>query len=285
MRKSTPHLLVLDVDNTLFDWLPYYSESNTALLATLAELIDVPYPLLLEEFKQLLAHHDRKNSFILQEMPSLAGKAAVVDHEEIYQRCAEVFLQKATDALIPYPGTLVTLATVKRYRPHVKIVALTDSPASEAVWKIEQLGLIAYFDGVYGLDNAPLVPSPAVLEEIITSCKKYRGTIKHIPTEYEKPSTKGLEMIMHDFGLNASEKDRIIYVGDNLKKDIALGKKAGVLTCWSEFGVPADDYTLKQTLALSPAIKIKQNVPNRDDLRVSPDVTLSKFSDILNHLF
>ena len=195
------------------------------------------------------------------------------------------FLQKANDALIPYPGTLVTLSTVKRYRPHVKVVALTDSPASEAVWKVERLGLLAYFDGVYGLNNPPLVPSPAVLEEIVVACKKYRGLIKHMPTEYEKPSTKGLEMIMHDFGLNASEKERVIYVGDNLKKDIALGKRAGVLTCWSEFGVPADNYSLSKTLALSPAVKIAQNVPNRNDLRVRPDVTLSKFSDILNHLF
>ncbi len=285
MRENVPHLLVLDVDNTLFDWLPYYSESNTALLATLAELIDVPYPLLLEEFKQLLAHYDRKNSFILQGLPSLATKAARVDRETVYRRCSEVFLQRATAALTPYPGTVVTLATAKRYRPHVKIVALTDSPASEAVWKIEHLGLAAYFDGIYGLDNPPLVPSPAVLEEIITACKKYRGTIKRMPSKCEKPSTKGLEMIMHDFGINASEKDRVIYVGDNLKKDIALGKKAGVLTCWSEFGVPADNYSLSKTFSLSPACKIRQNVPNRDDLRLSPDVTLSKFSDILNHLF
>ena len=285
MRRSVPHLLVLDVDNTLFDWLPYYAESNTALLATLAEMIDVPYPLLIEEFKQLMEHYDSTNSFILKELPSLASKETSVDHKTIYQRCSEAFLQKATAALTPYPGTTVTLDTTKRYRPHVKIVALTDSPASEAVWKIERLGLADYFDGVYGLDTPPLVPSPAVLEEIITACKKYRGAIKQMPSEYEKPSTKGLEMVMSDFGLNASEKDRVIYVGDNLKKDIALGKKSGVLTCWSEFGVPADNYNISKTLALSPAIKIKQNVPNRDDLRVRPDVTLRKFSDILNHLF
>ena len=285
MRKSVPHLLVLDVDNTLFDWLPYYSESNTALLATLAEMIDVPYPLLLEEFKCLSVRHSRESSFILQELPSLANRAAQVDRDAIYQRCSEVFLHKAMAALTPYPGTVVTLATTKRYRPHVKIVALTDSPASEAVWKIAQLDLAPYFDGVYGLDKSPLVPSSAVLAEIITACQQYRGIIKHMPSECEKPSTRGLEMIMHDFGLNASEKDRVIYVGDNLKKDIALGKKAGVLTCWSEFGVPADNYSLSKTLAISPKIKIKQNVPNRDDLRVRPDVTLQKFSDILNYLF
>ena len=285
MRRSVPHLLVLDVDNTLFDWLPYYAESNTALLATLAEMIDVPYQLLLEEFQQLIRHYDKKNSFVLHELPSLARKGASVDREAIYQRCSEVFLQKATAALTPYPGTVVTLATTKRYRPQVKIVALTDSPASEAVWKIERLGLAAYFDGVYGLDNQPLVPAPTVLKEMIATRKKYRGTIKQMPSEYEKPSTKGLEMIMCDFDLNASETDRVIYVGDNLKKDIALGKQAGVLTCWSEFGVPADNHSLSQTLALSPPIKIKQNVPNRDDLRLRPDVTLHKFSDILHHLF
>lgn len=285
MRRSVPQLLVFDVDNTLFDWLPYYSESNTALLATLAEMIAVPYPLLLEEFKQLLGHYDTKNSFVLQELPSLSQKGASVDRETIYRRCTEVFLQKATAALVPYPGAVVTLATIKCYRPHVKIAALTDSPAIEAVWKIDRLGLATYFDGVYGLDNQPLVPSPAVLNEIIAASKRYRGVIKMIPSAYEKPSTKGLEMIMRDCGLNASERDRVIYVGDNMKKDIALGKKAGVLTCWSEFGVPADNYSLSRTYALSTTVRIKRNVPNRDDHRLCPDVTLQKFSDILNHLF
>ncbi len=285
MRRTIPRLLVLDVDNTLFDWLPYYSASNTALLATLAAMIDVPYPLLLEEFKQLLAHYDHRNSFILQEMPSLAQKAKSVDRAAIYQRCSEAFLQKATAALTPYPGVAVTLAATKCHRPHVKIVALTDSPASEAVWKIAQLGLVDYFDGIYGLNTSPLVPSPTVLKKIIAACKKYRGVVKSMPSTFEKPSTKGLAMIMRDFGLNASEKNRVIYVGDNLKKDIALGKRAGVLTCWSEFGVPADRNRLRQTLAMSPVIKIKQNVPNRDDLRLRPDVTLHKFSDILHQLF
>ena len=262
-------------------------------------MIGIPYPQLLEEFKQLMAHYDTKNSFVLPELPSLrhqkllcttraaltSQRPTTVDTAAIYQRCSAVFLHKATTALVPYPGTVATLATIKRYRPHVQIIALTDSPCVEAVWKITRLGLVAYFDGVYGLNTPPIVPTATVLQEIIAASKNYRGVTCAMPSSYEKPSTKGIGIIMRDFGLNRDEKNRVIYVGDNIKKDIALGKKAGVLTCWSEFGTPTDSPALRETLRLSPPLKIKQNVPNRDDLQLRPDVTLSKFSDILDQLF
>ena len=285
MRRTAPHLLVLDIDNTLFDWLPYYADSNTAVLKTLAELIAVPFPQLVEEFKQLMEHFDCNNSFVLPQLPSLAQMPTRPDSAVIYQQCTAVFLQKANAALTPYPGVETTLSTIKRYRPHIKIVALTDSPALEAVWKITRLGLDPYFDGVYGLSNPPIVPAATVLAEILAACKTYHGTVKRMPPEFEKPSTRGLEMVMHDFGLDSSATDNVVYAGDNLKKDVALGKKAGVLTCWSEFGMSAYSPGLQQTLSLSPASKIRQNLPNREDMRLRPDVTLHKFSDILNHLF
>lgn len=280
-----PQLLVLDIDNTLFDWLPYYAESNTAVLKTLAELITVPFPQLVEEFKQLMEHFDRNNSFVLPQLPSLAQMPTRPDSAMICQQCTAVFLQKANAALTPYPGVKTTLATIKCNHPHIKIVALTDSPALEAVWKITRLGLDPYFDGVYGLSSPPIVPAATVLAEILAACQIYHGAVKRMPPEFEKPSTQGLAMVMNDFGLDSIATDSVIYAGDNLKKDIALGKKVGAFTCWSEFSMSTYSPSLQQTLNLSPASKIKQNLPNREDMRLYPDVTLHKFSDILNHLF
>lgn len=282
----TPKLLILDVDNTLFDWLSYYASSNSALLATLGEMIDVPYPVLVEEFKSVMAHYDKNgNSFVLPELPSMSSRLHSSDISEINHKCAAVFLQKATSALVPYPGAMATLTTIKRYRPYIKIIALTDSPCLEAVWKIDQLGLAPHFDGIYGLNTPPVIPTPQVLNSLTEAWKKFSGRTRLMPPEYAKPSTKGLETIMADYGLNLYERDRVVYVGDNFKKDIALGKKAGVLTCWSEFGSASDSPWLQETLNLSPAIKISQNVPDNNDLRQHPDVTLRKFSDLLHYIF
>lgn len=286
MAFKTPKLLVFDVDNTLFDWMPYYAKSNSALLFALSEMIGVPYVALVREFKDLMAHHETsRDSFVVPGLPSMASRLGSSSNAEIYKKCTDIFLQKAAAALVPYPGTVVTLSTVKMYRPHIKIVALTDSPCLEAVWKIVKLGLASYFDGIYGLNNPPIIPTAEALAEILASSKDYHGIVKMMPASYEKPSTKGLESIMADFGLNSSEKDEVIYVGDNVKKDVSLGKKVGVLTCLSEFSSPSDSPYLQETLFLSPKIKITKNVPNSEDLRIKPDTTLHKFSDILQHLF
>lgn len=285
VRKRSPRLLVLDVDNTLFDWLPYYAGSNSAMIETLAKLIAVPEERLVQEFRQVMANFEDNQSFVLPQLPSMSGRGDYGDDSAVYQTCAEVFIKQATSYLVPYPGVVNTLATIKHYRPHIGIVALTDSPSLEAVWKIDELGLAHYFDGIYGLDHPPVIPTGQTLSAIVAAQLRYRGNLKFMPSDHAKPSTKGLKMIMNDYQLSAADKDQVVYAGDNFKKDIRLGKDAGVLTCWSEFGMPSDSPYLRQTIALSPTIKVKQNVPDRGDLKFRPDVTLRKFSDLLNYVF
>ena len=283
--KRAPKLLVLDVDNTLFDWLPYYAGSNSAVLETLAKLIAVPEERLVQEFRQVMANFEDKQSFVLPQLPSMAGRKNDEENTSIYRTCAEVFIKQATSYLVPYPGVVSTLATIKQYRPHIGIIALTDSPTLEAIWKIDELGLAPYFDGIYGLDHPPVIPTGQTLAAIVAAQRRYRGVLKFMPSDHAKPSTKGLKMIIDDYRLSTSDKDQIVYAGDNFKKDIRLGKDAGVLTCWSEFGMPSDSPYLRQAIALSPTIKVKQNVPAHCDLKVRPDVTLRKFSDLLDCMF
>ena len=285
VNRPAPKLLVLDVDNTLFDWLPYYAGSNSAMLETLAKLIAVPEERLIQEFRQVMANFEDNQSFVLPQLPSMAGRGDYQENTAIYRTCAEVFVKQATSYLVPYPGVVSTLATIKQHRPQVGIIALTDSPSLEAVWKIDELGLAPYFDGIYGLNHPPVIPTGQTLTAIVAAQQRYRGVLKFMPSDHAKPSTKGLKMIIDDYRLTTADKDQIVYAGDNFKKDIRLGKDAGVLTCWSEFGMPSDSPYLRQTIALSPTIKVKQNVPDHRDLKLRPDVTLRKFSDLLDQMF
>ena len=89
---------------------------------------------------------------------------------------------------------------------------------------------------------------------------------------------------MRDFGVRGAERARVVYVGDNLRKDIKLGKDAGVFTCWSEFSLSSDSPALRKTLSMSPKEKIVQNSTSKSDLRVRPDVRLKKFSDLIRYI-
>lgn len=282
---STPRLLIFDIDNTLFDWLPYYAHSNTALLDKLEEISFVPYGVLKREFKQLLGHYGKRNhSFIVDELASVRKKMPKIDQLFLNNICTVACMDAMKDALNPFPEARETLTMIKKRFPDLRIAALTDSPAIEAVWKLTMLEIETFFDSVYGLNVLPLVATAQIAQLQASALQKYRGHIHALPVEYEKPSTKGINLIIKHHGIPDYERDTVIYVGDNLRKDVALGKKAGVFTCWSEFGCGEYSPALQRTLSLSPREKIIQHTPTAEDRRTRPDATLHSFSDLLQYL-
>lgn len=282
---ATPKLLIFDIDNTLFDWLPYYAYSNKALLDKLEEISFVPYGVLKREFKQLLGHYGkRRPSFIVHELASVRKKMPQLDPLFLNEICTSICLDAKKNALNPYPEVHATLALIKKRFPDLRIAALTDSPAIEAVWKLTMLEIEGFFDSVYGLNVFPLVATAQIASLQSSAWRRYRGETHALPARYEKPSTKGLNLIIQHYGIADHERDTVVFVGDNLRKDVALGKKAGVFTCWSEFSCGEHSPALQRTLSLSPREKIIQNTPTAEDLRTRPDASLHSFSDLLDYL-
>ncbi len=54
-----------------------------------------------------------------------------------------------------------------------------------------------------------------------------------LPHDAEKPSPVGLARILSDFGLAGRE---VLYVGDNVKKDMPVARACGVTGVWAEYG-------------------------------------------------
>ena len=83
----------------------------------------------------------------------------------------------------------------------------------------------------------------------------------------------------------AEVRRSVVWVGDNRRKDVALGKRLGVFTAWAEYGIAsASDVLL--LAEFSPLINIEKNAeitaqaPNGP----RPDVTLKSFSEILQYI-
>ena len=177
-----PCLLVFDVDNTLFDWMPYYAHSNAAMLSRVEEISLVPYEVLVRDFKNFISKYGKSDrSFMLQELTSLNTRRTNINMQALSNACTTTFLQRTTSTLVPYDGVRDTLAMIKRHRPQLPIVALTDSPLLEAVWKISMLKLDQYFAGIYGLDVFPLVATGEIYAVFADAGKKYRGRSQAIP--------------------------------------------------------------------------------------------------------
>ena len=65
-------LIVTDIDNTLFDWVEYYTEAFLALLEAVGKIVDVdPAILATQAQKVFTEHRSIEYPFLIQELPSV----------------------------------------------------------------------------------------------------------------------------------------------------------------------------------------------------------------------
>ena len=151
--KNKINLFTTDIDNTLFDWVAYYVNSFGALLKSVEQTIGVPYQTLAAESKVVFeANGSIEFPFLIQELPSVIEyygadidgmlSQAVVPGRDAFLEVAESYFQ-------PYESVPETLAEFRKTHPGVPMVALTDAPRYVAMWKMNKLGLLSYFDAIY----------------------------------------------------------------------------------------------------------------------------------------
>lgn len=295
-------LLVLDIDNTVFDWVAYYVHAIESLLDKVVELVPVPREQLIQEAKKVFEHHDSiEYPFLVQELPSVRKHyGSNVDRmlDEAVKPSRDVFLQQAALYFRPYGDVMAALKEIRQRFPELPIVALTDAPRYVAMWKLNKLGILHEFSAVYGLPD-PVLPTapeigrvlvePKILLKHVTKSKfGFKGKIRILPEDYEKPGTRGLKTVLMDYGLDEDPTTRhqVLWVGDNLKKDVGLGRQLGVSTVWARYGTMIASELKERLIAFSPMDKVTKNVAldPADQNTPKPDYVIDQFSGLLDIL-
>jgi phosphoglycolate phosphatase len=296
--KHPPALFVTDIDNTVFDWVSYYACAFAALLEKVSDVIGVDYQKLAQEAQTVFSSQASiEYPFLIQELPSVITYYGT-DIEALLSGAVALgrraFLDAAERQLFPYPHVDATFKRIKKTNPELPIVALTDAPRYVAMWKLNKLGLLSYFDAVYGLADPriPVCPETNLIKVDAEILRKhlqqynfgYRGRIRVLPEDYEKPGTKGLKTVLMDFDLDETKetRSRVLWLGDNLRKDMALGKRLGVKCAWAAYGVELDKAWLAKLSDFSPSQNIHKNVniDPADPNSPEPDFTVNSFEEI-----
>lgn len=300
MKSLEPRsLIVCDIDNTVFDWVNYYVHAFSALLDHVSNVTGVAWLELAAEAKDVFSDHGSiEYPFVVQELPSVNrhyGTNIDLMLDEAVGIARERFLKAAETHLRPYLGVEDTFKEFKKRYPNTPIVALTDAPRYVAMWKLNKLGLLHYFDAVYGLPD-PRIPtcdinrrvkvSPDILFKHLQQRNfGFKGRIRILPDDYEKPGVRGLKTVLMDYDLDEELKTRkqVLWIGDNLRKDIGLGNKLGVTTAWAEYGTKIDPHNLSRLASFSPAQNIHKNLSIKSESPDAPrpDIRLSTFADVL----
>jgi FMN phosphatase YigB (HAD superfamily) len=288
-------LLVTDIDNTLFDWVRYYTKSLTAMLEVVEKHIGVPVATLKSQAKEVFAAHDSiEYPFLIQELP------AVMDYfgedidgmlTQLVRPAREVFRDEAVRQLVLYESVEDCLRILAEEHADLPIVALTDAPRYVAMWKLNKLGVLHRFSAIYGLAD-PKIPTDAklhrvkveahiLLKHLQQSQFGFAGAVRILPNEYEKPGSRGLRTVLMDYDDVPSKE--VLWVGDNFRKDVGLGVRLGVRTAWASYGARVDAKDMEDLHTFSPEQNIAKHAniqPDQHD-SLKPDYTLKNFSEIL----
>lgn len=274
-------LLITDLDNTLYDWVSFYSQSFSAMAEELSKEINVPLDILLSEYKVI--HQRFGNSekpFATLELPSVISYFGTNDKILLQRKLTRVFSafsSKRNHTLKLYPTVRDTL-NILRERG-VKIVGHTESLEYNSLYRLYKLDVIDFFDHLYTIeDNHNLHPNPKNAKVI--SVKD--DFIIRLSSAESKPNPKLLEHIC--LTENVDIKDAV-YVGDSITKDISMAKSIGMKAVWARYGRQFApelwEILVKITHWTDKDVEREEQLKESFS-RVKPDYSINSFAEILD---
>ncbi|EII3770482.1 HAD-IA family hydrolase [Salmonella enterica] len=274
-------LLITDLDNTLYDWVSFYSQSFSAMAEELSKEINVPLDILLSEYKVI--HQRFGNSekpFATLELPSVISYFGTNDKILLQKKLTRVFSafsSKRNHTLKLYPTVRDTL-NILRERG-VKIVGHTESLEYNSLYRLYKLDVIDFFDHLYTIeDNHNLHPNPKNAKVI--SVKD--DFIIRLSSAESKPNPKLLEHIC--LTENVDIKDAV-YVGDSITKDISMAKSIGMKAVWARYGrqfAPELWEILVKITHWTDKDVGREEQLKESFSRVKPDYSINSFAEILD---
>jgi phosphoglycolate phosphatase-like HAD superfamily hydrolase len=253
-------LLVLDIDNTLFDWLGMWRVAFKASLCVLSEGSGHPPDILLDRIRTL--HQQARTSergFTADDAEHLGVSRSVA------ARAGEVFETTCLRWTRVYPDVSETLAELRRMG--VRVALHTDAPVILAETRVSALELGPFIDGAFATDSGATVHRT----------RPSLGTTPIRGLKHPKPSAIALGTILLELGAHARD---VVYLGDSKTHDIPMARAVGAVAVFAEYGCRriSEDYDLLRRVSHWNDEDIARE---RDRMKVEADHSVASFSEIL----
>jgi phosphoglycolate phosphatase len=277
---------MLDLDNTVYDWVAYFAPALRGMCRKLSEMTGIASDTFLEELKAVFKRHGTvEYSFALQELPCLIARNPGVTGVELvakYRSAIDVFQHRRRLLLRPYPGVREGLALLHEGR--YVVVGVTDGRRFQAENRLRQLHLDRVFDALccvpdHAVPDAETVA--AIRREREDYYKSQLRTVILLPHGLRKPSPDVLDFVV---GSLEADRDACLYVGDSLARDIAMAQRAGIYDCWAAYGakVSSLDFGLLVRVTDWPESAVLEAInPSPARLGVFPSFTARSFEDVV----
>jgi phosphoglycolate phosphatase len=281
--KPIIHLLITDLDNTLYDWVSYFAVAFERMIDATVELLKVDRDTLLDDCQRVhREHHNTEQPFAILDAAIVRTSLTGLSREGRLERLRPVFTafdKSREDTLRLYAGVARTLALVQQRG--CKIVGHTEAAVAPIRSRLRRLGLTRYFESVYAIidvgEGHPLQPRS-------DSVSRPALQIRPLAHSQRKPDPTVLLRICSDHGVDPSSA---LYVGDSISRDIGMAAAAGTHSAWAQYGTQYEAESWRTIVRVShwshEDVRAAQHA-ERIYGGARPEVTLrNAFSEILEH--
>jgi len=285
-------LVVTDMDNTLYSWVDYIVPAVEAMVEVVCRATQLPRIRVVQSLKAVYTKYESNEyPFALQESSLYDELSDFGSFDKlIISPARAAFSEARRKYLRPYPRVMETLATLKERK--LPVVALTDAPRNPAEQRVKKLGIDQLLTGLYALPGFEFPATPEgeklIARDILSRDERghYKAAcpVVELPRNHEKPNPEGLLRICSDLGI---PPDQTLFIGDSVRKDVAVAKAVGALDCWAEYGTyVSHEYRERLDTISANAITRRHaaGVMEGDAAAAEPTHALSNFAQLLKLL-
>lgn len=216
--------LILDLDNTLYDWNSAYIAAMKSQVDYLTSVLDRKASTVLKYFQAVYKKYGSVeipravNELKIWEITSLSKE----DQCRIQEIAWHIFLEAFDTNLHLYPGVRETLQWARAQK--IMIFGFSDSFAYWIGRRLEVLDICACFERVFAQNSLAisLFDTPDLPEIIVP-----------MNTSDLKPNATVIDCIAHQYKL---AKSQMYMVGDDLAKDVLAAQSGGIHDIWAKYG-------------------------------------------------
>lgn len=273
-------LLLIDLDNTLYNWVDYFGNSFRGMIHALSREMQKDEDELKSAFKKIYKEAGTlEYSFIIQKLPFIE-KYSHEEKNRIIEFGKLIFSIVRSKNLIPYSGVKETLKDLSL--DGVLIVAVTNAPAYFAEARLKQLYLDNYIYGLAAWENSE-IPADEYTDNIIKRNEDGFYLSKHIKRrwcfskEELKPNPFAYLTVIND--LKQSHKNTYV-IGDSIYKDLNPAHEIGATTIWAKYGTTFEEKNFNTLLEMThwDENKIKSTY---EEKKITPDYSIDRFESLL----
>lgn len=235
-QKRTVHLLVCDLDNTLYDWVTFFATAFYEMVQVASQLLQVDQDRLLDDLREVhQRYHNSEHPFALLETRTVLDRFPMLTRA---QRALELdaafyaFNRARKRNLCLYPGVADTLQAV--HLAGVPIVGHTEATALNALFRLRSLGIEPVLSALYASESPP---DDHWDYKRADPWQRSTTLVRTLGRDRRKPDPTVLVEICAAFRTPVA---KTLYVGDSLLNDIGMAKDAGTLAAWAKYGTRFD---------------------------------------------